>query len=108
MTAPHSGKDLGKHHRRAQPGAACFINYFRVIQLYAGNEAVEYGVATQALLRCVRAETVEDATRLHAATETTGPAPRPFQFIRMQSWRNARSPLASYASPNRWLHANWG
>jgi len=49
---------------------------------------------------------VEDAIAPAPATETAGPAP--FKSIRMQGWRNARSPLASYAMPNRWLHDELG
>ncbi|MFV0450394.1 MAG: group II intron reverse transcriptase/maturase, partial [Vibrio sp.] len=41
--------------------------------------------------------------RLHRRLKQLGYKP-PFRFIRMSSWRNAQSPLASYAMPNQWFN----
>lgn len=45
--------------------------------------------------------------RLHRRLRQLGYQP-PFKSIWMKSWHNARSPLASYAMPNRWLHDDLG
>lgn len=41
--------------------------------------------------------------RLHRRLKQLGYRP-PFQFIKMQSWRSAASPLAHHAIPNAYLH----
>ncbi len=40
--------------------------------------------------------------KLHRRLKQLGYKP-PFQFIKMNSWKNAASPLASYAMPNQWF-----
>ncbi|NLV00314.1 group II intron reverse transcriptase/maturase, partial [Marinomonas sp. UCMA 3892] len=40
--------------------------------------------------------------RLHRRLKQLGYKP-PFKYISMTSWRNAASPLASHAMPNKWF-----
>ncbi|NAZ68436.1 group II intron reverse transcriptase/maturase, partial [Vibrio toranzoniae] len=41
--------------------------------------------------------------RLHRRLKQLG-YKGPFKLIQMSSWKNARSPLASYAMPNQWFN----
>jgi hypothetical protein len=51
-------------------------------------------------LRCLQLKQWKTPTRLHRRLRQLGYRP-PFKSIRMKSWRNAQSPLANYAMPNR-------
>ncbi|NAZ72160.1 hypothetical protein GL180_21050, partial [Vibrio toranzoniae] len=43
--------------------------------------------------------------RLHRRLKQLG-YKGPFKLIQMSSWKNARSPLASYAMPNQWFNVS--
>ena len=54
-------------------------------------------------LRCIQLKQWKKPKRLHRRLKQPGYKP-PFSYIKMKSWRNAASPLASFAMPNRWFH----
>jgi len=54
-------------------------------------------------LRCIQLKQWKKPGRLHRRLKQLGYRP-PFKFIKMQSWRNAASPLAHLAIPNAYLH----
>jgi hypothetical protein len=58
---------------------------------------------TRRRLRAVQLKQWKKPAKLHRRLKQLGYKP-PFKLIRMSSWRNACSPLASYAMPNNWLH----
>ena len=117
---PHTGKEGGQtqaetqsvdetkpwlgtcgHHPRAESCAE------RLCQLLPGSE-LRTGVATgdelgQAATTLLPAQAEEKPGRLHRRLKQLGYRP-PFKFIKMQSWRNAASPLAHWAIPNAYLH----
>ena len=105
MTRRNSGKDLGSIIAELNPVLRGFINYFRVANCTRVMKQLMGWLRRR--LRCVQLKQWKTPSRLHRRLKQLGLRP-PFQFIRMQSWRNARSPLASYAMPNRWLHGELG
>jgi|GEM_PF-3103226 hypothetical protein len=54
-------------------------------------------------LSCLLLKQWKKPSRLHRRLKQLGYQP-PFRHIKMQSWRNAASPLASLALPNTYLH----
>lgn len=105
MTRRNSGKDLGSIIAELNPVLRGFINYFRVANCTRVMKQLMGWLRRR--LRCVQVKQWKTPSRLHRRLKQLGLRP-PFKSIRMQGWRNARSPLASYAMPNRWLHDELG
>lgn len=105
MTRRNSGKDLGSIIAELNPVLRGFINYFRVANCTRVMKQLMGWLRRR--LRCVQLKQWKTPSRLHRRLKQLGLRP-PFKSIRMQGWRNARSPLASYAMPNRWLHDELG
>ncbi|MCG6202488.1 hypothetical protein KSO91_14770 [Psychromonas antarctica] len=53
-------------------------------------------------LRAVQLKLWKKPSRLHRRLKQLKYKP-PFKFIKMNSWRNSRSPLSSFAMPNSWF-----
>ena len=58
-------------------------------------------------LRAIQMKQWKKPARLHRRLRQLGYQP-PFRWIKMRSWRNAASPLASFAMPNAWFHEELG
>src|SRR5690606_27337886 len=78
-----------------------FTNYFRVANCARVLKQVMSWVRRR--LRCIQLKQWKKPGRLHRRLKQLGYRP-PFQYIKMQSWRNAASPLAHLAIPNTYLH----
>lgn len=78
-----------------------FANYFRVASCARVLKQVMGWIRRR--LRCIQLKQWKKPTRLHRRLKQLGYRP-PFKFIKMQSWRNAASPLAHLAIRNAYLH----
>lgn len=78
-----------------------FVNYFKIANCNRSMKSLIQWVRRR--LRCIQLRQWKKPTRLHRRLKQLGYKP-PFKFVKMQSWRNARSPLASFAMPNKWFH----
>lgn len=105
ITRRNTGERLSEVIRRLNPILRGFMNYFRVAN---GTRVIKQLMGwLRRRLRCLQLKQWKTPKRLHRRLRQLGYQP-PFKSIRMKSWRNARSPLASYAIPNRWLHDDLG
>ncbi len=103
-------KALTKRNRRAglaetirelNPVLRGFANYFRVANCARVLKQMMSWIRRR--LRCLQLKQWKKPSRLHRRLKQLGYRP-PFKFIKMQSWRNAASPLAHLAIPNAYLH----
>jgi retron-type reverse transcriptase len=78
-----------------------FVNYFKIA--HCGRELNKLMGWIRRRLRCIQLKQWKKPQKLHRRLKQLGYKP-PFKAIKMKSWHNARSPLASFAMPNRWLH----
>jgi len=100
MTRRNGGKPLCDVIKMLNPLLRGFGDYFRI-----ANSSRDYAKVAKWLrrrLRCIQLTLWKKPRRLHRRLKQLGYKP-PFSFIRMKSWRNARSPLANYAMPNDWF-----
>lgn len=105
VTRRNTGESVSDVIRRLNPVLRGFINYFRVAN---GTRVIKQLMAwLRRRLRCLQLKQWKTPKRLHRRLKQLGYKP-PFKSIRMKSWHNAQSPLASYAMPNRWLHDDLG
>lgn len=105
ITRRNTGESLSEVIRRLNPILRGFMNYFRLAN---GTRVIKQLMGwLRRRLRCLQLKQWKKPTRLHRRLRQLGYKP-PFKSIRMKSWRNAQSPLASYAMPNRWLHDELG
>ena len=86
--------------RQLNPKIRGFANYFKVA--HCKREYQKLAAWIRRRLRAVQLKLWKKPKRLHRWLKQHGYKP-PFQFIRMNSWRNSASPLASFAMPNRWF-----
>lgn len=87
--------------RELNPVPRGFASYFRVANCARVLKQVMGWVRRR--LRCIQLKQWKKPGRLHRWLKQQGYRP-PFQFIKMQRWRNAASPLAHLAIPNAYLH----
>ena len=78
-----------------------FVNFFRVAN--CKRELVKLMGWVRRRLRCIQLRQWKKPSKLHRVLKQRGYKP-PFKLIKMQSWRNSCSPLASHAMPNSWFH----
>lgn len=100
ITRRNSPVNLKKIIADLNPVIRGFAYYFRV-----ANCKTEYKTLMQWIRRRLRSKQLslwKRAKRLHRRLRQLGYQGE-FKFIKMNSWRNAASPLASYALPNRYL-----
>lgn len=101
MTKRNGGKPISEVIKSLNPVLRGFSQYFRI-----ANSSREYSKIAGWLrrrLRSLQLKLWKKPKRLHRRLKQLGYKP-PFRFIRMDSWRNAQSPLASYAMPNQWFN----
>ena len=77
-----------------------FANYFRIANCKKVFESLMQWIRRR--LRAKQLSLWKKPTRLHRRLRQLGYKGE-FKFIKMRSWRNAASPLASLAMPNRWF-----
>jgi len=77
-----------------------FGYYFRITN--SSREFVKLMQWIRRRLRCIQLVHWKRPARLHRRLRQLGYKGR-FKSIKMRSWRNAASPLASYAMPNAWF-----
>lgn len=78
-----------------------FVNYFRVANCSRVLNSLIGWVRRR--LRCTQLRQWKTPAKLHRRLKQLGYRP-PFKSIKMQSWRNAASPLAHFALSNQYLH----
>jgi len=101
LTRRNRGIGLAAIIRELNPVLRGFANYFRVANCARVLKQVISWVRRR--LRCIQLKQWKKPSRLHRRLKQLGYRP-PFQSIKMQSWRNAASPLAHHAIPNAYLH----
>ena len=101
LTKRNRGIGLAAIIRELNPVLRGFANYFRVANCARVLKQVMSWLRRR--LRCIQLKQWKKPGRLHRRLKQLGYQP-PFRHIRMQSWRNAASPLASLALPNTYLH----
>ncbi len=105
LSRRNTGKNLAGVICELNPVLRGFVNYFRVAN--CRHELKRLMGWIRRRLRCLQLKQWKVPGRLHRRLKQLGLQP-PFKAIRMKSWHNASSPLASYAMPNRWLHDEMG
>lgn len=78
-----------------------FVNYFRIANCKRELEGLMGWIRRR--LRAIQLKHWKKAPRLHRRLKQLKYRP-PFKHIKMNSWRSARSPLASHSMPNKWFH----
>ena len=101
MTKRNGGKPLAQVIKTLNPVLRGFSQYFRIAN--ASREFSKIAGWLRRRLRSVQLKLWKKPKRLHRWLKQHGYKP-PFKFISMTSWRNAASPLASYAMPNKWFN----
>ena len=101
LTRRNRGVGLAVIIRELNPVLRGFANYFRVANCARVLKQVMSWLRRR--LRAIQLRQWKKPSRLHRRLKQLGYRP-PFQSIKMQSWRNAASPLASLALPNAYLH----
>jgi hypothetical protein len=105
ITRRNTGKNLAGVICELNPVLRGFVNYFRVANCRRELNRLMGWIRRR--LRCIQLTQWKKPGRLHRRLKQLGYQP-PFKAIRMKSWHNANSPLASYAMPNNWLHEGMG
>lgn len=101
ITRRNTGRNLAGVIGELNPVLRGFVNYFRIAN--CRHELKKLMGWIRRRLRCIQLKQWKKPQRLHRRLKQLGYKP-PFRAIRMKSWHNARSPLASFAMPNQWLH----
>ncbi|MCA3881763.1 group II intron maturase-specific domain-containing protein, partial [Vibrio vulnificus] len=101
MTKRNGGKPLEQVINELNPVLRGFSQYFRIAN--TSREFSRIAGWLRRRLRSIQLKLWKKPTRLHRRLKQLGYKP-PFKFIQMSSWKNAQSPLASYAMPNQWFN----
>jgi group II intron reverse transcriptase/maturase len=100
LTKRNSGMNLVEIIKRLNPVVRGFVNYFSIANCKRELKALAGWIRRR--LRAVQLKLWKRPSRLHRRLKQLGYKP-PFKFIKMNSWRNAVSPLSSYSMPNKWF-----
>lgn len=100
MTRRNSGKSLPDIIKQLNPVVRGFSQYFRIAN--TSREFKKLGAWLRRRLRSIQLRLWKKPSRLHRKLKQQGYKP-PFKWISMTRWRNAASPLASFAMPNKWF-----
>lgn len=101
ITRRNTGKNLVGVISELNPVLRGFVNYFKIAHCVRELKKLMGWIRRR--LRCIQLKQWKKPQKLHRRLKQLGYKP-PFKAIKMKSWHNARSPLASFAMPNRWLH----
>ena len=100
LTKRNGGKPLSEVIKQLNPLLRGFSQYFRIAN--ASGEFKKIAQWLRRRLRSVQLKLWKKPKRLHRRLKQLSYKP-PFKHISMTSWRNAASPLASHAMPNKWF-----
>lgn len=100
LTKRNGGCNLVTIVTKLNPVLRGFAHYFKIANCYREMKSLSGWVRRR--LRAIQLKLWKKPGRLHRRLRQLG-YKGPFKFIKMNSWRNARSPLASFAMPNSWF-----
>lgn len=100
LTKRNGGINLAEVIKRLNPVVRGFVNYFSIANCKRDLRALSGWIRRR--LRAIQLKLWKKPRRLHRRLKQLGRNP-PFKFIKMNSWRNAQSPLSSFAMPNSWF-----
>lgn len=100
MTKRNGGLPLLLVIKRLNPLLRGFSHYFKIANAHRAFKQIASWLRRR--LRSIQLKLWKKASRLHRWLRQHGYKGK-FAHINMTSWRNARSPLASYAMPNSWF-----
>ena len=100
LTKRNGAGNLATVLKGLNPVLRGFVNYFRI----ANTSSILQRLAAwlRRRLRAVQLRLWKNPMRLHRRLKQLKFKP-PFKFIKMNSWRSAKSPLVNYAMPNKWF-----
>lgn len=102
LTKRNGGRNLAQVLKRLNPVLRGFVNYFKISNISTILKRLAPWVRRR--LRAVQLRLWKKPSKLHRRLKQLKYKP-PFKFIKMSSWQNSASPLASYAMPNEWFKA---
>lgn len=100
LTKRNGGCNLAMVLKKLNPVLRGFVNYFKIANISSILKQLAGWIRRR--LRGVQLNLWKKAAKLHRRLKQLKYKP-PFKFIKMNSWRNSASPLASYAMPNKWF-----
>lgn len=100
LTKRNGGKNLEVVISDLNPLLRGFANYFSIAN--CGRVLKSLSEWIRRRLRAIQLKLWKKPQKLHRRLKQLGYKP-PFKYIKMNSWRNAASPLASLAMPNKWF-----
>ncbi len=100
MTKRNSGKPLASIIAALNPVLRGFSQYFKIAN--CGREFKALAAWLRRRLRSLQLKLWKKPTRLSRRLKQLGYKP-PFKAVSMSKWSTSKSPLASYAMPNKWF-----
>ena len=100
LTKRNSGMNIHSIIRRLNPVIRGFSNYFSIAN--CKREFLKLAGWIRRRLRSIQLKLWKKPTRLHRRLRQLKYKSQ-FKFIKMSSWRNSASPLASLSMPNSWF-----
>lgn len=100
LTKRNGAGNLATVLKRLNPVLRGFVNYFKIANISSILKQLSAWIRRR--LRAVQLRLWKKPMKLHRRLKQLKFKP-PFKFIKMNSWRSAKSPLASYAMPNKWF-----
>jgi group II intron reverse transcriptase/maturase len=100
MTKRNGGVNLALVLKQLNPVVRGFVNYFKIANINSKLKGLASWVRRR--LRAIQLRLWKTADKLHRRLKQLKYKP-PFKGMKMNSWRNSMSPLASYAMPNSWF-----
>jgi group II intron reverse transcriptase/maturase len=100
LTKRNGGGNLAQVLKRLNPVLRGFVNYFKIANISSILQQLSAWLRRR--LRAVQLRLWKNPMKLHRRLKQLKFKP-PFKFIKMNSWRSAKSPLANYAMPNKWF-----
>jgi len=101
ITKRNGGCNLAMMLKKLNPVLRGFVNYFKIANISTILKNLAGWVRRR--LRGVQLRLWKTPAKLHRRLKQLRYKP-PFKFIKMNSWRNAASPLANFAMPNSWFN----
>lgn len=100
LTKRNGGVNLATVLKQLNPVLRGFVNYFKIANITSKLKSLAAWIRRR--LRAVQMRLWKKPSRLHRRLKQLKYKP-PFKSIKMNSWRNSASPLASYAMSNQWF-----
>jgi len=100
LTKRNGGGNLAMVLKTLNPVLRGFVNYFKIANISTILGKLLTWIRRR--LRSIQLKLWKKPSRLHRRLKQLKYKP-PFKFIKMSTWRNSASPLASYAMSNEWF-----